>query len=119
MPDIATTVILIENAEAEAAVRELLNADGQLDFNKIIPQPENIFNGSLSQQDIDRCAAAGIPTWREWNPKNWGTKWNAFNTVIERGYDGTSALAFDTAWCKPLPVIDQMMKMIPGLRRVR
>lgn len=116
MCDFATTIIIISNSKAEAAIRELFNDKGQLDFNKIIPQPKNIFNGDLSQDDIDRCAASGIPTWKSWNPDNWGTKWNACETRIQKLDDGMSMLTFSTPWCRPRPIIDKMLKMIPGIQ---
>jgi len=56
--------------------------------------------------------------WYDWNVRNWGTKWNAYDVEIE---DGTSTLkcyltyTFSTAWSPPEGVIRALAKKIEEL----
>ena len=52
----------------------------------------------------------GATTWYDWCRKNWGTKWNAINTLVY-GHDEVS---FDTAWEPPEPVVARLAEMYPG-----
>lgn len=52
----------------------------------------------------------GYKTWYDWSYDNWGTKWNACDTV----YDGGDTVEFMTAWCYPEPVINKILKDNPG-----
>ena len=61
----------------EAVDKFVAHMGDLMDFEKVIPPPENMFRDNLSSEDKDRCAAEGIPTWYEWQSENWGTKWNA------------------------------------------
>lgn len=81
------------------------------DFNKIIPQPENIFNGDLSEEDRLRCEKDGIPNWYDWNVENWGTKWNSYSCHVE----SEKIFTFETAWSAPLPIMRQLGKMFPNV----
>lgn len=47
----------------------------------------------------------GCSTWYQWCPKNWGTKWNAYQTSINN-----NVIEFDTAWGWPEPVINAFMQ---------
>lgn len=52
----------------------------------------------------------GATTWYGWCNKNWGTKWNAINTLVY----GQDEVSFDTAWAPPEPVIAKLAEMYPG-----
>ena len=56
----------------------------QLDFEKIMPVPDHIF----------------LPT--KWKYENWGTRYNAFETVIDRT---NRTIYFKTLWCAPHKVL--------------
>lgn len=47
----------------------------------------------------------GVGTWYEWCPKNWGTKWNAYEVSIE-----DNAIEFQTAWNCPGPILDLLIE---------
>lgn len=49
-------------------------------------------------------ACGGIMDWYDWNIKNWGTKWNAYD--FERISE--SEIKFETAWSAPHPVIERL-----------
>ena len=71
----------------------LRSEECDVDFNKILPQPENIFRGDLGKEEEDYCKKNNIPTWYNWNTKNWGTKWNAYSININN-----DNIEFETAW---------------------
>ena len=50
----------------EAVDKFVAHMGDLMDFEKVIPPPENMFRDNLSSEDKDRCEAAGIPTWRDW-----------------------------------------------------
>ena len=39
----------------------------EFDFNHFIPQPDNIYRGSISFDDEQRLEKDGIPNWYQWN----------------------------------------------------
>lgn len=80
------------------------------DFNMVIPQPVNIETGGCSMQHEE-----GVICWYQWNPGNWGTKWNAYDTSLEAKENGLTELRFDTAWSHPYPVLEKLSKMFPNV----
>lgn len=83
-----------------------------VDFNKIIPQPANMFHGGLSEEDRRRCSAEGIPNWYDWNIKHWGTKWGAYSIRQREG----NSITFETAWSFPEPVAQKLAKIFPDIK---
>lgn len=61
------------------------------------------------RQYVSNYEKYGFPTWYEWCIHNWGTKWNASDTVILN----TDTILFDTAWSNPEPVIMKLAEMYP------
>jgi len=51
----------------------------------------------------------GVISWYDWAIKYWGTKWNAYQTIIE----SDCRVTFDTAWSTPEPVIYALSKKFP------
>ena len=43
-----------------------------IDFDKIIPPPQNMFNESIGERELKYCIENNIPTWLTWKIKNWG-----------------------------------------------
>lgn len=75
---------------ADVNLKEKLNqfvVDGELDFNKIFPCPEELYKTNA---------------WYDWCVTNWGTKWSPYGTSFSG--DGKS-VSFSTAWGPPLPII--------------
>lgn len=62
--------------------------------------------------------------WYEWCCKYWGTKWNPTDTLTELAYNSndltaktmTVSITFDTAWCAPMPIFNQLFKDYPELQ---
>lgn len=57
----------------------------------------------------------GAPTWYEWSIQNWGTKWNAYNSVECEPHGDTAELCFHTAWSPPQPVLQRLSEQYPEL----
>lgn len=79
-----------------------------IDFHKIVPMPEDIVRGDINMQQIEDSKGRN---WYDWCPKNWGTKWNAYDI----SFDGYDTLRFDTAWSNPEPVMQALSKMFPSV----
>lgn len=57
--------------------------------------------------------------WYSWNYKNWGTKWDAYDTSLTEVYEGDRYVNyhyFTTANDAPMPVLEKMMELFPTLR---
>lgn len=75
------------------------------DFNKIIPTPAFIATGDLVFQSREEQTGRN---WYEWNRKNWGTKWNAYDLSIKTDDPELLVFEFDTAWSVP----DQVFQVL-------
>lgn len=103
MPNHVTNVIKLNGDRKR--IRELLEQIqndelglGTMDFNKIIPIPENIDD-----------------KWYDWCIANWGTKWSAYGYEKDRDYSNAEELRFLTAWAAPHPVIQRLSEMFPEI----
>lgn len=111
------------------ALNVLLNAEGNLDFNLVIPNPAglDITEGGLRRRAVTTAEARlrgeeryetaddladlgeenlpnaeryGWPSWYCWANENWGTILNACDTRVER-YGRYAVVSFRTAWTEP------------------
>ena len=65
--------------------------------------------GSMLTENHKRYGASN---WYDWNNENWGTKWNACDTIVtEPDEKGWCIVSFDTAWAQPEP---DMMEELAG-----
>lgn len=55
----------------------------------------------------------GNYSWYDWNRSFWGTKWNAYDTVVDE-----PTFQFETAWNAPFPVIDKIVETLKPDRLV-
>ena len=82
--------------------------EGQyIDFEKIIPMPENIFRGNLG---LEEEKLYGKNNWYDWSIEHWGTKWNAYDIGLGME-DDDNVITFNTAWSCPLPVLDTLAEI--------
>ena len=87
-------------------VLELIKGEDEyIDFNKIIPMPNNIYQGNLG---IEERKKYGKNNWYDWSIANWGTKWGAYYSRLD---EKDNALYFDTAWSSPIPILDALAKL--------
>ena len=75
---------------------ENVTTESELDFEKIIPMPADVYRESLGYEEMKKYPN----NWYDWSRRNWGTKWNACNSY----WDGSNVITFSTAWC-PVPQI--------------
>ena len=73
-----------------------------LDFNRIIPEPPNVdkwVDTSVPRHPIQLFLGmnGGCIAWRN---KHWGTKWGAYEVVLEHNEEKT-VFTFQTAWAPP------------------
>ncbi len=83
----------------------------ELDFCKIIPQPEkreDCPNEYIVTPNSHIMPDENKPwfDWYKWQVDNWGTKWNSYSNKRE-----DNILEFETAWSPPIPVIDRLAEM--------
>jgi len=118
MPNHVYQKIRIDNWSEDKALENLkgkiFNDKGELDFNKIIPQPDNIFNGDLGEEERQMCIDKGIPNWFDWNRENWNTKWNAYSFELNQDDSNTLSFNFLTAWNIPVPIMNKIFELVRG-----
>jgi len=116
-----TSNTLIVVGKPEDVDKFVAHIGDEMDFEKVVPSPSNMFREDLSQEIEERCAKEGIPTWRDWLPEHWGTKWNACNRqeveleMIRSTGLKQATYIFDTAWDTPGPVITKLWEDWPEL----
>lgn len=93
MPNHVTNTLRIEGKDSVEVLEEILNKERQLDFNLVKPMPPKMKEGS---------------GWYDWSIKNWGTKWNAYESYEESGF-----IRFCTAWSMPDAYYISLSKKYP------
>jgi len=87
---------------------------GTVDFEKIIPMPDNIYRGNLGAAEQKLY---GNNNWYDWSLVNWGTKWDAYGYDDCIDYSGDKdSITFLTAWSAPHPVIEKLAQMYPAVK---
>lgn len=73
-------------------------------FNRVVKMPEEIKDTQAPNHDEAKAKELikkyGAPDWYEWSCANWGTKWNANDTVTI----DENEVEFQTAWSTPVPI---------------
>lgn len=92
---------------------EYVNEAGDFDFEKVIPAPavdDEMFTNK------GKTLASGIVLYElrgysrlDWNRENWGTKWNASDTLR----DEEKSISFITAWQHPFKVVEALSLLHP------
>lgn len=118
MPNHVTNILVVsgDGAQKQGMFEAIKNDEiglGSLDFNKVIPMPENIFRGNLGREER---AKYGSDNWYDWSVSNWGTKWNCygFHDQTAQDFDG-STIEFQTAWSYPDQIIAALAEKYPDL----
>jgi hypothetical protein len=134
MPNHVTNVLRV-TAENEEEIFNAIKGEGEdqfIDFNKILPMPEDLkgttsptriiseeeyakqtadtFAGGITQEISDRLMKKyGANNWYDWANRNWHTKWNAYDQLITEDGD----IQFLTAWSTPAKVIQELSNLYP------
>ncbi len=75
------------------------NDAGTVDFSVLVPEPLNIWWGSVGSEHTKAFGDTSL----DWARRNWGTKWNAYSHKPHEATHDTLALRFETAWGPPYP----------------
>ena len=116
MPNNVTTRMRIYGEKANDVLEAIKGEREAIDFEVIIPPPENMFRGSFGQKEKKLCQEEGRPNWYDWQRENWGTKWNAYSQSVTRKDEWMVEIEFDTAWQFPQPILDALQKQYPEVR---
>ena len=117
MPNHVTNVISFsgDKSRISAMLKEIQNDEhgiGSVDFEKILPMPDTVYNGSLGVRERELY---GENNWYDWRIGNWGTKWNSYgyteNTTFQDG-----KIKFLTAWSAPHPILQKLSEMFPDVK---
>lgn len=117
MPNHVTNVISFsgDKSRISAMLKEIQNDEhgiGSVDFEKILPMPDTVYNGSLGIREKELY---GENNWYDWRIGNWGTKWNSYgyteNTTFQDG-----KIKFLTAWSAPHPILQKLSEMFPDIK---
>lgn len=117
MPNHVTNTITYDGDRKQIAeMLEAIKKDelgiGTVDFNKIIPMPDDIYRGDLGPKERELY---GDKNWYDWCRANWGTKWNAYGYEEDFDYSPTDSLWFQTAWSAPHPILQKLSDMFPEI----
>ena len=106
-------------------------AEGRLDFQDInfyslISPDESIweeYNGPEPKgRSLEESLKFASNHWYDWNIRNWGTKWNAYDKVVCHNLDDESVdsyyitYEFNTAWSPPEGIMKALAKKIYELK---
>ena len=84
-----------------------------VDFAMVVPEPANIYHDGCNGQHPHVVDGQEMVCWYDWNVRNWGTKWNAYDTSVTPQPGDLCELRFDTAWSHPAPVIEALSEKFP------
>ena len=74
--------------------------------NKRFENEQAVLN--YGRMALDNILNYGVVDWYDWSIRNWGTKWNARETVIE-----DNVILFDTAWSPVPELMRKLSSMFP------
>ena len=105
------------NIKSKAEIDEIVN-DAITNWSKNAEPDDPIFK---TKEDViaygkrlsDNIKKYGSKDWYDWSVKNWGTKWNACNTIFAE--DCPEEIQFDTAWSDVRNLILKLSEKYPEL----
>lgn len=109
MPNYVKNRLRVHPNNWQALKNLLLDADGDVDFNKVIPMPDTVYQGELFCHPGGnfKTPAGYADNWYDWAQREWGTKWNATFAKLD---EELHEISFETAWNHPQPVIDELAR---------
>ena len=97
MPNHVYSEITLYGVSYERAAPFVLNAEGEVDFEVLLPLPINHWPGSVGRQHKDAFPGTHLDD----ATSIWGTKWNAYGGPQFEAKDGCAVITFKTAWSHP------------------
>ena len=109
MPNHVKTIMVITPAakanEVIDAITKVEKGERFVDFNTLIPMPDDIYRGALGFEEREKY---GKNNWYDWSCDHWGTKWNAYDCEFH-----DNVVEFSTAWAAPDPIYCALGKKFP------
>lgn len=108
--DVKNRLTINGTKEEIREVKEFLKSeDRAIDFNKITPTPKWVFQGNVSFREEEKYGVENC--WNGWNRKNWGTKWNAWDTKVNK-----NIIEFTTAWNGVPKLMSKLALIFPKVK---
>ena len=107
--------VLGPKRKAENILRFIQSEDAPVDFNKIIPMPDDIYKGDLGPKEREKY---GTKNWYDWSIEHWGTKWNSWGHKELESIGmvpDENSVYFSTAWSPCTPVIIKLSRLYPDM----
>ena len=119
-----------ESSKTNEAIFYYLNVSGKTDIlSKVLSYSYlykmERFNGyseellhemyQIGEKYYNNYVSVGSTTWYEWRYKNWGTKWNAYNSYIQKKTKKQAIIFFQTAWCGVPSIIEKLVEKYPDI----
>jgi hypothetical protein len=101
MPNWMSNEVIFQNvdtAQQDAILAKCCKADGEIDFNILLPIPIHYWQGDCGEKE----ERAFPGNWHDWCVANWGTKWNPDERVSITRTHNTMTFEFLTAWSPPM-----------------
>ena len=117
-PDLGVPKLSSEEYQKLAAIVKHSKGEKFLSFNEnrlsqILKYQARSDTLSAGQAVISNFLQYGYGDWYGWCIHNWGTKWNAYEMCPDAG---ENCVRFLTAWNPPIPIMDKLSKMFPGVK---
>lgn len=98
---------LIFNSDKDTILQlksDIINNDNMLSFEKLLPTPVELITKNIKSNDelLILQQKYGYDNWYNWRIANWGTKWDAIDSVINFEDQNNINISFETAWCPPM-----------------
>ena len=104
----------------------------ELTFELLYPTPEELIKGDslvtrMDEGETEEQFSArlkrlneeyGASDWYEWRIENWGTKWDAAETIILENSVDELCVCFNTAWAPPTEWLKKVSLRFPNLNFV-
>jgi hypothetical protein len=98
-----------------------------IDFGGTVPFPKELEDTVKSyggppptQEELDHkaylLAKYGAENGYDWDCRNWGTKWNAYDVEPVEAVEGGLKFTFNTAWCPPGAWLVATAQLYPSLK---
>lgn len=117
MPNHITNIVAVSGDEKriQAMLKEIQTDEygvGSVDFNKIIPIPEENYGFTSKRKKNVVCHENNQ---HDWAIANWGTKWNSYGYTADTDFKDRK-LTFLTAWSAPHPILEKLSEMYPDIK---
>lgn len=116
-------MFIIGKSASVDRVKESIEDNGVLSFNKIVPQPQELDITQPPQTEEEKKQTRlniekyGYPSGYDWRLHNWGTKWEPDVSLVTRTDKSISSLVyhFETAWSPPVEIAHRLSEINPDV----